>query len=142
VSRFFLPRIEQNAGFSFSISLYQKPRVIRVVPEVPVQKSVKILTKNRIGCLPVVETDNTLARIIHRYRGASPGSRYHSAFASLTNTTSIRSITKSTVILNLYAIGSLSGESSRLDSPRPREAGHRIFLQRKKARTRQERRIS
>jgi len=57
-----------------------------------------------------------LARIIHHICGASLGIRHHSAFASFTNTTSIRSVTKSTVMSNPYAIRSLSGELSRLGS--------------------------
>jgi len=55
-----------------------------------------------------------LVRIIHRCRGALLGIRYYSAFASFTNTTSIRSVTKSTVMSNPYAIRSLSGKLSRL----------------------------
>ena len=56
-----------------------------------------------------------LVRIIHHSRGASLGLRYHSAFASLTNTGSIRSVTEITVITNTFAIHSLSGELSRLE---------------------------
>jgi len=55
-----------------------------------------------------------LARIIHHYRGASLGIHHHSVFVSLTNTTSIRSVTENTVITNPCAIRSLSGELSRL----------------------------
>jgi len=57
---------------------------------------------------------SVLARIIHHSRGASLALRYHSAFASLTNTTSIRSVTENTVITNTCAIHPLSGELSRL----------------------------
>jgi len=53
-------------------------------------------------------------RIVHHSCGASLGIRYHSTFASLTNTESIRSVTESTVISNTVAIHSLSGELSRL----------------------------
>jgi len=59
--------------------------------------------------------DEGLARIIHHSRGASLGIRYHSAFASLTNTTSIRSVTENAVITNTVAIHALSGELSRLE---------------------------
>jgi len=55
-----------------------------------------------------------LTRIIHRSRGASLALRYHSVFASLTNTESIRSVTENTVITNNCAIHPLSGELSRL----------------------------
>jgi len=58
-----------------------------------------------------------LSRIIHHTRGASLCIRHHSTFASFTNTTSIRSVTKSTVMSNPYAIHSLSGELSRLYQP-------------------------
>jgi len=55
-----------------------------------------------------------IARIIHRSRGASLCLRHHSTFASFTNTESIRSVTKSTVMSNPYAIHSLSGKLSRI----------------------------
>jgi len=55
-----------------------------------------------------------LARIIHPSCGASLGIRHHGAFASLTNTTSIRSVTENAVITTTVAIRSLSGELSRL----------------------------
>jgi len=57
---------------------------------------------------------NSLARIIHHSRGASLGIRHHSVFASLTNTTSIRSVTETAVITTTFAIRSLRGELSRL----------------------------
>jgi len=59
--------------------------------------------------------ERLLARIIHHTHGASLWIRHHSTFASFANTTSIRSVTKSTVMSNPYAIRSLSGELSRLD---------------------------
>ena len=55
-----------------------------------------------------------LARIIHHSRGASLGSRHHSAFASLTNTGSICSVIESVVMTTTFAIRSLSGELSRI----------------------------
>jgi len=58
-------------------------------------------------------SERSLTRIIHHTRGASLGSRHHSAFASLTNTTSIRSVTENAVITTTVAIRSLSGELSR-----------------------------
>jgi len=61
----------------------------------------------------------TLARIIHRSRGASLAIRHHSAFASLTNTTSIRSVAETAVITTTFAIHSLRGELSRLAVPFP-----------------------
>ena len=58
--------------------------------------------------------NSALVRIIHHSRGASLTLRYHSAFASLTNTGGIRSVAENTVITNTVAIHSLSGELSRL----------------------------
>jgi len=56
----------------------------------------------------------TTARIIHHPRGASLAIRCHSAFASLTNTESIRSVVKNTEIANSFTIHPLSGELSRI----------------------------
>ena len=64
-----------------------------------------------------------LARKIHHFRGASLCLRHHSAFASFTNTGSIRSVTKSTVMSNSYAIDSLSGKLSRLVQAAANEQG-------------------
>jgi len=71
---------------------------------------------NRFGTLPIgfPSGRKLLARIIHHQRGASLGSRHHNAFASLTNTTSIRSVTENAVITTTFTIRSLSGELSRL----------------------------
>jgi len=62
----------------------------------------------------IAQLERRLVRIIHRSRGASLALRYHSAFASLTNTASIRSVAENTVITNICAIHPLSGELSRL----------------------------
>ncbi len=53
-------------------------------------------------------------RIIHHSRDALLVIRHHSAFASLANTGSIRSVTEKTVMTNNLAIHSRSGELSRL----------------------------
>jgi len=55
-----------------------------------------------------------LVRMIHHSRGASLGIRHHSAFASLANTASIRSVTENAAITTTLAIRSFSGELSRL----------------------------
>ena len=48
------------------------------------------------------EPVGALVRIIHHSRGTSLGIRYHSTFASLTNTGSISSVTENTVITNTF----------------------------------------
>jgi len=55
-----------------------------------------------------------LIRIIYHSRDVSLGIRHHSAFVSLTNTETIRSVTENTVITTTFAIRSYSGELSRL----------------------------
>lgn len=70
--------------------------------------------------------DNPI-RIIHYSRGASLALRYHSAFVSLANIGSIRSVAESTVITvitNSCAIQSLCGELSLLRDMEARAAIH------------------
>ena len=55
-----------------------------------------------------------LAWIIHHIRSAWLGIPHYSAFASLTNTESIRSVIENAVMTTTVAIRSLSGELSRV----------------------------